>query len=1038
MAEAVAERKLVTVLFADLVGSTALASDEDPERVRARLERFYDAMSDELRRAGGTVEKFAGDAVMAVFGAPAAQEDHAERALHAALAMQHRLGELFGGGLALRIGVNTGEVIVGAAREGGSFVTGDAVNVAARLEQAAAAGQILAGERTATAVRGAFELDEPSAVTAKGKSEPVLAWPVIRALTLARPRGVGGLPPVFVGRESELGLLLATFQRVLSGGDPHLVTIMGDAGVGKSRLVRELWQVLAAEAPELLRRTGRCLPYGHGITYWPVAEILKEHLGLRENDRPEEVLRGLEGREALGLALGLDVSPGVHPLAARERLNEAFVAFCTELASARPTVMLLEDLHWAEDDLLDLLERVHAEARGALLLIGTARPELLERRPRWGGGRRNAAAIWLEPLADAESRRLLHELLQGELSPALLDLIAARTEGNPFFVEELVRSLIDGRVVERSADGWKLCDESPELVIPDSVQAVLAARIDLLPAREKAGLQAAAVIGRVFWRAPLVHLVGGDEPDLGLLEERDFVRRNVGSSLAHDDEYTVKHALTREVAYASIPKARRARLHAALAGWLEGEVPSLDEAAPLLAHHYAEAARPEDADLAWQGDSGELTRLQERARHWLGRAAELAQARYEISEVVELLSRALELTWDERERALLWRRIGMAHALRFDGEAFWTAMLRALEGGLSAEEAADAYSLLAFQTSIRSGMWVERPTAALVDGWVERALELAPPGTAARARALIARGEWGSDVRRGDEAAAAGLELAERLGDVELESYALGARAGSALDDGRYADALGWAERRLELVSRIDDLDHVTELYESVAPALFVVGRFDDARRLVTEHVAVSSVLSPHHRLHAESLGLEIDEAIGAWEVVMARTAAVADAVTENLATPCIRNARGLYVCALAHGLLGDEQRSRELERDASRLVGTGHEFAFVGPLIRLALARGDVATARSLAEPEVVRARVFGPSTAAAQLDALAAARAKERVEELAARLLQEGTYVEPFALRALGIVRGDDDLLGRAHERFAALDLTWHAAQTDALRSR
>jgi len=256
---AVDERKLATVLFADLVGSTALGSSQDPERTRATLDRFYDAMAAEVQGAGGTLEKFAGDAVMAAFGAPAAQEDHAERALHAALAMQRRLHTLFGGELALRIGVNTGDVVVGRPREGSSFVSGDAVNCAARLEQAAAPGEVLAGERTAAAARGAFEFGDSRKVEAKGKENGLVGIPVIRALSLMRPRGVGGLRRAFVGRDSELELLLATYARAAHQGDPHLVTIVADAGVGKTRLVRELWERLASESPEPLRRTVRCL-----------------------------------------------------------------------------------------------------------------------------------------------------------------------------------------------------------------------------------------------------------------------------------------------------------------------------------------------------------------------------------------------------------------------------------------------------------------------------------------------------------------------------------------------------------------------------------------------------------------------------------------------------------------------------------------------------------------------------------------------------------------------------------------------------------
>src|SRR5215210_4790165 len=336
------ERKLATVLFADLVGSTELG-EQDPERTRAVLDRFYEAMAEEIERAGGTVEKFAGDAVMAAFGAPAAQEDHAERALHAALGLQRRMRELFGGDLQLRVGVNTGEVVVGRPREGSSFVTGDAVNVCARLEQGAAPGEILAGERTVAVARGAFEFGDLTTVEAKGKAEPVPCRRVLRALTLMRPRGVRGAAAAFVGRERELELLRATYARVAEQGDPHVVTIVGDAGIGKSRLVRELWQWLAEQSPHPLQRTGRCMSYGSGITYWPLAEVLKEQLGLLDSDGPEIV----------ALTLGLDVGGELHPLLVRERLHDAWVDFLSELTAERPLVLLIEDLHWAEPELVE-------------------------------------------------------------------------------------------------------------------------------------------------------------------------------------------------------------------------------------------------------------------------------------------------------------------------------------------------------------------------------------------------------------------------------------------------------------------------------------------------------------------------------------------------------------------------------------------------------------------------------------------------------------------------------------------------------------
>ncbi|HEY8103564.1 MAG TPA: adenylate/guanylate cyclase domain-containing protein, partial [Gaiellaceae bacterium] len=650
-----AERKLATVLFADLVGSTALADQEDPERTRVLLERFYDAMADEIGQAGGTVEKFAGDAVMAVFGVPEAQEDHAERALHAALAMQRRLVEVFGDRLELRIGVNTGEVVSGRAREGSSFVTGDAVNVAARLEQAAAPGAIVVGARTAEAVRGAFELGPAFEIDAKGKSEPVLAQTLVRALTLMRPRGLRGGARAFVGRDTELDLLQAIYRHTVEQREPHVVTLVGDAGVGKTTLVQELWRWLADQSPQPLQRTGRCLAYGH-VTYWALGEILREQLGMLESESEEAVRQQLGDREILGLALGLDVTGEAHPLAVRESFQEAWVEFLSDLTSQTPAVVLVEDLHWAEDPLLDLLERASRDVRGPLLVIGTARPELLDRRPGWGGGRRNASLVWLDALSPVESSEMLDELVPGALSPETQRALVDRAEGNPFFLEELLAAFVEtGTVVEE---------------LPDSVQAILSARVDLLAAGDKAALQAASVIGRIFWSGPTLELVGGEHVDWTVLEDRDFVRRRPGSSIGGETEYGFKHALTREVVYGSVPKARRAKLHAAFAAWLERAGGGRDEDAALLAHHYAQAASPEDADLAWADAPDELERLRPRAVQWLRRAADLAIRRYDLDEGMADLHRALELC-DPQERSELWREIGRASALKFDGERFW-------------------------------------------------------------------------------------------------------------------------------------------------------------------------------------------------------------------------------------------------------------------------------------------------------------------------------------------------------------------------------
>jgi DNA-binding SARP family transcriptional activator len=1030
------ERKVVTTLFVDLVGSTELVASDDPERARVLLDRYFDAISGEIEEAGGTVEKFIGDAVVAVFGAPVAQEDHAERALHVALAIRRRLGELFGDDVQLRTGIATGEVVVGKPREAGSFVTGVAVNAAARLEEEAAPGEILVSERTARAAGAAFEFESPRSVVARGFDGGLACRALVRALTLARPRGFGGLAPVFVGRESELELLRAAYQRVAAGGRSSIVTVLGDAGVGKSRLVREFWDWLATQSPEPRRRVGRCLSYGKGITYRPLGDILREELGLLENDPPERVLQRLGDRRILGLVRGLEVDPDLHPLAARERLYEAWVELLDELAAERPAVILVEDLHWAEEPLLDLLERTLRDVRGPLLVLATTRPELLERRRSWGSGQRDTASIWLEPLGPDDVELLLDELVAAKLPEGLRRLLVAQAEGNPFFLEELLSSLADQGVLVRTPTGWISPESDIEIKIPDSVQSVLAARIDLLPPSEKSALQAAAVIGRVFWRGPVRELLDDVMPDFAVLEAHDFISRRPASSVAGEREFAFKHALTRDVAYAGIPKARRARLHAAFAGWLERVTEGRDDNAPLLAHHYAEAVRAEDADLAWSHEPDELERLRVTALHWLRRAAELAVGRYELDEGITLLERGLALAPDDRLRSELWHSIGHMHALNYDGEAFWTAMLRSLEICPDRATCADAYSDLAFQTSIRSGMWKQRPESALVDGWIERALELSEPGSEARARALLARGFW--DPEQAAPAAIEASALAEQLGNPELRSYAWDLRGAAAFAAGEYDLGCAFAERRFELLDELSDPDARADIYSTPISGCIWNGRLREARRLARRHEEVTSPLTPHHRMHGVATLVEVEELLGAWDNVRALADRTQTAVSENADTPCVRNARSLLVSATASALAGDHAEAGRLEGQAEDLGMDGFGHVLDTPRLRLALARND------LGRVEELFARSFGDrgwywgwlalSTIVTRLDGLAAL-GDRRVEDEAEKHLRPRTFVEPFALRALGVAREDESLVQKALSRFEALGLDWHAGQTRAL---
>jgi class 3 adenylate cyclase len=1032
------ERKLATVLFADLVGSTELAGAEDPERVRALLDRFYDAMAAEIEAAGGTVEKFVGDAVMAAFGAPAALEDHAERALHAALAMQLRLAELFGERLALRIGVNTGEVVVGRPREGSSFVTGDAVNVAARLEQAAEPGEILAGERTVASVRGAFEFDEPKNVEAKGKAGGVTCRRLVRALSLMRPRGVGGLQTSFVGRDEELETLREAYRQVAAERRPHLVTLLGEAGVGKTRLARELWGWLADQSPEPVRRTGRCLHYGQGITYWALGEILREHFRLFESDSPDTVLRRLEGREILALTLGLDVAADLHPLTARDRLHAEWVSLVEELAADRPAVVLVEDLHWAEDELLDLLELLIRIANAPLLLLTTARPELLDQRPGWGGARRAATTVELEPLSATEAGDMLEDLLASELPDDVRQAIVGAAEGNPFYVEELVATLIDRGLLVRTNGSWTAKPLPAEFAVPDTVQAVLAARIDLLPEEEKAALQSAAVIGRVFWQGPVYELVPGSTPDFRLLEDRDFVRRRAGSSIQGETELVFKHQLTREVAYSSLPKARRARLHADFAAWLERFGGGRDEHASLLAHHFAEAVRPEDTDLAWGNAPDELERLRGQAVTWLRRAAELALGRYEIQETLALLDRALELATGDAERITILIGQARAHEFSYDMESYRRALEEALALDPERAVAAEIYADLAHFGHGRPYMWKEPPPAEVGQRWLDAALELAGPESEARGFALLARALATPETETGAESAAEALALGEALGLPRLVMFALEAKTLVASATGRYQEACDWADRSREAGS--EDPDPGWRAHQLFLDGFVYLraGRVSPVRSFADEFDSVAPLVTPHDEMHAVALRATLESVRGDWPALHDLRARAEAASAANDDTPCQFNWRSLLVCALGLWHLGEEREALRLEERAVAGAVVAGPPEREPALLRLALLRGNLEAALRILERMPTEVDHWGLDAAAARLDALTALGDRARVEEEAAPFLAEESYTRPFALRALGLARGRRALVEEALAGFEAQGLAWHAGETRTLLAR
>ena len=539
------------------------------------------------------------------------------------------------------------------------------------------------------------------------------------------------------------------------------------------------------------------------------------------------------------------------------------------------------------------------------------------------------------------------------------------------------------------------------------------------------------MIGRIFWSGPTLELAG-EQVDWAVLEDRDFIRRRPHSSLGGETEYAFKHALTREVVYGSVPKARRARLHADFAAWLERTGGGRDEDAALLAHHYAQAVGPEDADLAWADAPDELERLRVAAVRWLRRAAELAISRYDLDEGVAALQRALELC-EPHERAGLWREIGRASALKFDGERFWEAMKRALTLTDVPEEQADILASLAVQTAIRSGMWPRRPEHSEVERWIDRALDLAKAGSAAHVQALIARAYWNPSEEHA--AAEEGDALAEQSGDPALRSYAWGARSSAAFAGRRYEESFTWAQRRVELMPQIADLDHHTEIYEELIPPCALIGRFAEALRFVEAHAELSRRLTPHHRIHAIAMELEVKELMGDWPSIRERTAVVERLVAENLGTPCIRNARSLLVEAVAHAYGGGHEAARQLEERALEIALEGFGFRLFGPRVRLALLRDELDTVEHMLGEDVARRGhdwMFTSAMVSTRLDGLLALGRLDEVEREAAPLLSVEAVLRPFAQRALGVARQDDVLLRAALEGFESYGLGFHAEET------
>ncbi len=766
-------RKTVTVLYCDAISSTALGERIDPESLRNLMTRYFDVMREVIEFHGGVVEKFIGDAVMAVFGVPVVHEDDALRACRAAVEIRDRLAALDteiradrGATVEWRMGINTGEVVAGDASAGQRIVTGDAVNVAARLEGAAAPGEILLGADTHALVRNSVTAEPIEPLTLKGKAEPVPAWRLAGVTDEVR-RHTRPLEAPLVGRRRPLRLLDDAFREAVEERICHLFTILGVAGVGKSRLVDEF---IGSVGDQAQVATGRCLAYGHGITYWPVAEAIRHGAGIAEGDPPEKAVPRLHevlGTEpeaervaaVVGGLLGIEDSPP-----APDEIFWAIRKTFEALARSRPLVLVFDDVHWGEPTFLDLIEHMADWTRDApILLIVMARAELLEKRPAWGGGKRWVTTMSLEPLSDVESEELVTSLLgRTELPAELRSQISHAAEGNPLFVEELLGKLIDDGFLVTAGDGWSASGDLRQLAIPPTIQALLAARLDGLNGEERTVIERAAVEGKVFHRGAVTELA--PEPMRGQVRDRlaslmrmELVRPEQASFVG-EEAYRFRHLLIRDAAYQALAKQTRSELHERFAAWLERVAADrLTEYEEIVAYHLEQAYRYR-AELG--PPDAHAQELAARAAQLLAGAGERASERSDMHATVDLLGRALDL-------------------LRVDSPRRWAVATSLAKGLFQAGEGHRAEVMLAEV--------------------VEQAGHARDGGTAARA-ALVLLELQGSHQSLDVTTV---IHEAERLGDI-LERH--GDRAG-AIDAGvMVANHLFFSGRAAEAERRLVDL----------------------------------------------------------------------------------------------------------------------------------------------------------------------------------------------------------------------------------------
>ncbi|HEY3764015.1 MAG TPA: adenylate/guanylate cyclase domain-containing protein [Gaiellales bacterium] len=842
------ERKVVTVLFADIVGFTSRSERMDVEDVRGTLAPYHALLRDHLEHYGGTVEKFIGDAVMALFGAPVAHEDDPERAVRAALAIRAAIDRMNddepGLDLHVRVGVNTGEalVVLGAdPARGEGMASGDVVNTAARLQAAAPVDGILVGETTYRSTDRAVSYRPAEPVVAKGKAQPIPAWEALQARARLGVDVVQRPTTPLVGRREELGLVLDSLRRCRSERAVQLVTLVGVPGIGTSRRVWELLQAVDADADFITWRQGRSLPYGDGVTYWALGEMVKAQADILDSDTTEQAQAKLHATvsELIGeeseaawveehvralAGLGVDRIGG-------DRQSEATSAwrrFFEALADRHPLVLVFEDLHWADDALLDFVDHLVDWSSGVpLLVVCTARPELLDRRRGWGGGKRNALTVALSPLADDDIARLIGRLLEQAVLPATTQAtLLGRAAGNPLYAEEYVRMLIDRGHLHREGDRWRLTVDA-DLPVPESVQGLIAARLDDLPPAEKRLLQDAAVLGKVVWLGALAAMGESTrfaaEERLHALERREMLRRERRSSVGGETEYAFRHVLMRDVAYGQIPRAQREQKHRRAAEWIESLTTDRGNAPDMIAHHYVQA-------LSYARDVGAPAQeLERRARSALRDAGDRAVALNSMTAALHHYEAALAL-WPPEDADWPALIVAIADVGMTAGGAEMPVLLRSARDRLAAsgdlETAAKAEMLAAYR------FWNEARTDEATEAFAH-AFELvrdAPPTpTVARVLSRIAvssmlRARYDETM----ELSGRVLAITDVLGLEDLRGHALNTRGVSRVDHGDLG-GLDDLEESVAIAERLNAAELVIRAYKNFASVLATIGELERA-----------------------------------------------------------------------------------------------------------------------------------------------------------------------------------------------------------------